>query len=131
MEQSSTRLEAIGQIAIPVKDLGRAIAFYRDVLGLKFLFQAPPGLAFFDCAGVRVMLEVPEDVEFRHPSSVLYFKVPEIQQACRDLKARGAEFRKEPHIIAKMPPITLWMAFFADTEGNTHALMCEVVDTTA
>lgn len=128
MNQSRTQLSTIGQIAVPVKDLNRAVAFYRDNLGLKFLFQAPPALAFFDCDGVRLLLDVPEDEEFRHPSSPFYFKVPDIKKAYADLQGRGVQFRKEPHVIAKMPPITLWMAFFFDSEGNTHALMCEVKD---
>ena len=128
MNQSQTRLSTIGQIAVPVKDLNRAVAFDRDGLGLKFLFQAPPALAFFDCDGVRLLLDVPEDTEFRHPSSPLYFKVPDIQKAYADLKSRGVRFRKEPHVIATMPPVTLWMAFFFDSEDNTHALMSEVKD---
>lgn len=123
---SATRLSTIGQIAMAVKDLPRAIEFYRDRLGLRFLFQAPPALAFFDCAGVRLLVEVPPDKEFAHPGSPLYFKVDDIGQACADLKSRGVVFRGEPHLIAKMPDHELWMAFFDDNEGNTHALMSEV-----
>jgi methylmalonyl-CoA/ethylmalonyl-CoA epimerase len=122
---SATHLSTIGQIAMPVKDLPRAVEFYRDRLGLRFLFQAPPGLAFFDCGGVRLMVEVPEEKEFAHPGSPLYFKVDDINQAFSDLKARGVSFRGEPHLIAKMPDHELWMAFFDDGEGNTHALMHE------
>jgi methylmalonyl-CoA/ethylmalonyl-CoA epimerase len=122
---STTRLSTIGQIAMPVKDLSRAIEFYRDRLGLRLLFQAPPGLAFFDCGGVRLLVEVPSDKEFAHPGSPLYFKVDDIDQAHADLKSRGVAFRGEPHLIAKMPDHELWMAFFDDGEGNTHALMHE------
>jgi methylmalonyl-CoA/ethylmalonyl-CoA epimerase len=122
---STTRLSTIGQIAMPVKDLSRAVEFYRDRLGLRFLFQAPPALAFFDCGGVRLMLDVPEDKEFAHHGSVLYFKVGDIEGAYRDLQAAGVTFRREPHLIAKMPDHELWMAFFDDTEGNTHGLMEE------
>lgn len=120
-----TQLSTIGQIATAVKDLPRAVAFYRDRLGLKFLFQAPPGLAFFDCGGVRLMIEVPPDKEFDHPGSILYFKVDDIDGAYADLKGRGVPFRDEPHLIAKMPDYELWMAFFDDMEGNTLALMQE------
>ena len=120
-----TRLSTIGQIAMTAKDLGRAIEFYRDRLGMRFLFQAPPALAFFDCGGVRLMLDVPEDKEFDHPGSVLYFKVDDINQAYADLNARGVPFRREPHLVAKLPDHELWMAFFDDTEGNTLALMHE------
>lgn len=122
---SATRLSTIGQVAMPVKDLARAVEFYRDRLGLRFLFQAPPGLAFFDCGGVRLLVEVPQDKEFAHAGSVLYFKVDDINQAFGDLTSRGVAFRGEPHLIAKMPDHELWMAFFDDGEGNTHALMHE------
>jgi methylmalonyl-CoA/ethylmalonyl-CoA epimerase len=122
---SATRLSTIGQIAMAVKDLPRAIEFYRDRLGIRFLFQAPPGLAFFDCGGVRLMIEVPANPEFAHPGSPLYFKVPDMDTAYADLKSRGVNFRGEPHLIAKLPDHELWMAFFDDNEGNMHALMHE------
>ena len=115
---------AIGQIAMPVRDPARATAFYRDTLGLSFLFAAPP-LAFFDCGGLRLMLTVPESAEFDHPGSILYFRVPDIDAAHRELSARGVRFRDEPHRIARLPDHELWMAFFGDGEGNTLALMSE------
>ena len=118
-------LSRIGQIAVPVEDLERAIAFYRDRLGMRFLFRAPGGLAFFDCGGVRLLVEVPADEEFRHPGSPLYFTVGDIDEAWAELNQRGVRFRGEPHLIAKMPDHELWMAFFDDGEGNTHALMHE------
>jgi methylmalonyl-CoA/ethylmalonyl-CoA epimerase len=118
-------LSRIGQIAVTARDIGRAVAFYRDALGLPLLFQAPPRLAFFDAGGVRLMLSEPEP-EFDHPSSVLYFLVDDIRAAHAALAGRGVEFRGEPHLVAKMPDHELWMAFFRDTEGNTHALMSEV-----
>jgi methylmalonyl-CoA/ethylmalonyl-CoA epimerase len=120
-----TKLSTIGQIAMAVKDLPRAVAFYRDRLGMTFLFQVPPGLAFFDCDGVRLMIEVPPEKEFDHPGSILYFKVDDIDASYADLKNRGVEFRDEPHLIAKMPDHELWMTFFSDGEANTLALMCE------
>ena len=116
----------IGQIAVVVQDLDRAVAFYRDTLGLRFLFQAPPKLAFFDCGGVRLMLDVPEEEEFKHPASILYYKVDDIQGTWAALRDRGVEFRDEPHLVARMPDHELWMTFFRDTEGNTLALMSEV-----
>ena len=122
---SAARLSTIGQIAMPVKDLARAIAFYRDRLGMRFLFQAPPALAFFDCDGVRLMLDVPEDKEFARHGSVLYFKVADIAAAYKDMTTAGVTFRGEPHLIAKLPDHELWMAFFDDSEGNTLALMHE------
>lgn len=118
------QLSTIGQIAIQVRELERAVQFYRDRLGLRFLFQAPPGLAFFDAGGLRLMLSRPEGDA--GGTSVLYFKVDDIQRAARDLRARGVRFTGEPHIIAKMDTYDLWMAFFKDSEDNTMALMCEV-----
>jgi methylmalonyl-CoA/ethylmalonyl-CoA epimerase len=116
----------IGQIAVVVQDLDRAVAFYRDILGLRLLFQAPPSLAFFDCGGVRLMLDVPEEEEFKHSSSILYYKVDDIKGTWATLRARGVDFRDEPHMIARMPDHELWMTFLRDGEGNTLALMSEV-----
>ena len=122
---ADTALSSIGQIAMPVRDLARGVEFYRDRLGLRFLFQAPPGLAFFQCGNVRLMVEVPGEKEFQRPGSILYFNVDDIDGAYRELRDRGVSFRDEPHLIAKMPDHELWMAFFNDGEGNTHALMQE------
>lgn len=118
-------LGRIGQIAMNAKDLDRAIAFYRDTLGIPFLFRAPPKLAFFNCDGTRLLLDVPEDKEFDHPGSILYFSVDDINAMHLTLQSRGVKFRKEPHLIAKLPDREVWMAFFEDTEGNTLALMAE------
>lgn len=123
---ATTGLSRIGQISMNAKDLDRAIGFYRDTLGLPFLFQAPPKLAFFDAGGVRLLLDVPEDKEFDHPGSILYFAVEDINQMHQTLVSRGVLFRTEPHLIARMPDREIWMAFFDDTEGNTLALMSEV-----
>jgi methylmalonyl-CoA/ethylmalonyl-CoA epimerase len=116
----------LGQVAIKAKDVERAAAFYQDKLGLKLLFKAPPGLAFFDCGGVRLMLDRAEKPEFDHPSSVLYFAVPDIQASYGKLKDSGVQFEGEPHLIARMPAHDLWMTFFRDSEGNLLALMSEV-----
>jgi catechol 2,3-dioxygenase-like lactoylglutathione lyase family enzyme len=118
-------ISRLGQIAVNVHDLDRAISFYRDNLGLPLLFTTG-GLGFFDCGGVRLMLSRPEKPEFDHPSSVLYFTVPDIQDAHRQLIAKGVRFEGEPHLIARMPDHDLWMAFFRDSEENLLALMSEV-----
>ena len=120
-------LSQIGQINIHVGDLSRATAFYRDVLGMKFLFDAP-NMAFFDCAGVRLLLALPEGESQDHASSILYFKVDDIQAAHDALLARSVKFSAAPHRIARMPDHDLWMSFFEDSEGNTQALMSEVRD---
>ena len=120
----SLQIGPIGQIAIPVTNLERAVAFYRDKLGLKYLFQVP-NLAFFDCGGVRLMLDIPED-SGENRSSVIYFKVAQIEDAYQTLSSRGVPFEGKPHLIAKMPDHELWMAFFRDPDRNLHALMAEV-----
>ena len=118
-------LTQIGQIAINVHDLRRAIAFYRDTLGIRFLFQAPGGLAFFDVGGVRLMLGVAENPDFNHPASTLYYKVEDIDGAFMTLTERGVKFIDQPHLIAKLPSHELWMTFFHDSEDNVLALMEE------
>jgi methylmalonyl-CoA/ethylmalonyl-CoA epimerase len=125
MTGSEFGLGEIGQIAIPVTDIERAIAFYRDVLGMQFLFQAPPGLGFFDCGGVRLMLDGPA-AELAGQSSVVYYKVADLSDAFATLAARGVVFEADPHLIAKMPDHELWMAFFRDPDSNLIALMSEV-----
>ena len=118
------RLSHIGQIAITVEDLERAVRFYRDTLGLPFLFQVPK-LAFFDCAGVRLMLGLAENAGKLH-NSILYYRVDDIQQAHQTLAARDVQFVDPPHLIAKLPDHDLWMGFFKDSEGNLLGLMSEV-----
>jgi methylmalonyl-CoA/ethylmalonyl-CoA epimerase len=122
---SPIAISRLGQIAINVHDVNRATAFYRDILGLPLLFTAG-SLAFFDCGGVRLMLAAPEKPEFDHPSSVLYFAVPDIAAAYRQMLNRGVRFEGEPHLIAKMPEHDLWIAFFRDSEENLMGLMCEL-----
>ena len=118
-------LGEIGQIAINVRDLQRAVAFYRDTLGMRFLFEAPGGLAFFDAGGVRLMLGVAEKLEFSHPASTLYYRVPDIGAAYETLTSRGVTFIDAPHLIARLPSHELWMTFFRDSEENVLALMEE------
>lgn len=126
MTDSPVSLTRLGQVAIPARDIERAIAFYRDILGLRFLFAAPPGLAFFDCGGVRLMLAEPEDGEAFRPGSVLYYVVDDLPAAYRTLVDRGVAFAQGPHLVARMPDHELWMAFLDDSEGNVVALMSEV-----
>ena len=118
-------LDRIGQISIPVRDLERSIVFYRDKLGMNFLFQAPPGLAFFDCGGVRLMLDVPAGTQSEARSSIIYYKVDDLPSAVAELKARGVDFDQEPELVAQMPDHELWMAFLRDLNDNTLALMWE------
>src|SRR5579871_1942245 len=113
---SSPAITHLGQIQIRTADVERAANFYEHVLELKLLFKAPAGLAFFDCGGVRLMLDRPEKPEFDHASSILYFAVPDIKAAHAGLKEKGVHFEDEPHLIARMPEHDLWMTFFRDSE---------------
>ena len=119
-------LSRIGQIFVNVHDLERAIAFYRDILGMKFLFQAPPNMAFFDCDGIRLMLGIADRPDLDHAASIIYYKVDDIEKVYRTFKARGVEFVVKPHLVAPMPTYDLWLADFRDSEGNLLALMSEV-----
>ena len=126
MTVSGPNITRLGQIQIRTSNLERAAEFYEKVLGLKLLFKAPPGLAFLDCGGVRLMLDRPEKSAFDHASSILYFAVPDIQAAHGVLQEKGVRFEDEPHLIARLPDHDLWMTFFRDTEDNVLALMSEV-----
>ena len=119
-------LSQIAQIFVNVKDLDRAIAFYRDMLGMRFLFTAPPGMAFFDCGGIRIMLGKADRPEIDHPASIIYYKVDDIEKVYEVFDARGVEFIVKPHLVAPMPTYDLWLADFKDSEGNILALMSEV-----
>ncbi len=112
-----TPIQNIGQIAVNTQDLQRAVAFYRDALGLGYLFETGP-LAFFMCGDVRLMLSVAESPEFDHPSSILYFRVDDIHAARAELAGRGVPFDDE--LIAQMPDHELWMTFFLDPDRNVH-----------
>lgn len=116
----------LGQIQMRAHDVDRAATFYENMLGLKLLFKAPPNLAFFDCGGVRLMIDKPEKPEFDHPGSILYFAVSDIQATFASMKESGVRFEDEPHMIARMPDHDLWMTFFRDSEDNLLALMSEV-----
>lgn len=117
-------LSRIHQIAQVVHDLDRAVTFYRDALGLPLLFTAPPSLAFFECGGVRLMLSPPSP-GFDHPGSVLYFAVDDIAATHELLQSRGVVFAEAPHKIATLADRDVWLASFADSEGNPLALMSE------
>jgi methylmalonyl-CoA/ethylmalonyl-CoA epimerase len=116
-------LSSIGQIFVRARNLDRAVRFYRDILGMPFLFQAPPQMAFFQCGGTSVMLGVPEKAEFDHPASTVYYLVPDIASAYTTLHGRGVEFIAEPHLVHRAPDHDLWLADFRDSEGNILALM--------
>jgi methylmalonyl-CoA/ethylmalonyl-CoA epimerase len=125
MTDRSLHLNQIGQITVNARDLPRATAFYRDVLGMRHLFSSGP-MAFFDCGGIRLMLALPEKPEFDHPGSILYFKVADIEEAHRTLAAQEVRIESPPHLVAKLDRHDLWLGFFRDSEDNLLALMSEV-----
>jgi catechol-2,3-dioxygenase len=119
-------IDRIGQIHLSVDDLPRAVAFYRDTLGMTLLFEVPgQPMAFFDCSGVRLYLGTPEKPEFRS-NSMIYYHVDSIRDAYDTLCARGVEFSHEPHVVHKTGDSELWMAGFRDPDGNNLVLMSEV-----
>jgi len=118
-------LGKIGQISVNAHDLERATAFYKDKLGMKHLFSVPPKMAFFDCDGIRLMLGTPERPDLDHPSSILYFKVDDIEATYDALVQRGVRFETKPMLVAPMQTYDLWLAEFRDSENNVLALMCE------
>jgi methylmalonyl-CoA/ethylmalonyl-CoA epimerase len=119
-------IRRLGQLAVTVQDVERARDFYRDVLGLAHLFDAPPGLSFFDLGGVRLMLSRPESGEHDHPSSIMYLDVPDIAASHGALRDRGVVFEQDPHFVADLGDRELWLAFFRDSESNFVALMSEL-----
>jgi|SRR5262245_2066403 len=124
--QATPEIQGLGQVSVRAKDLPRALAFYRDVLGLRLLFEAPPHLAFFDCGGVRLMLSLPEKAEFDHAGSILYYRVADIAESAAALQAAGVVFEEQPRKIAALADHDLWIGAFRDSEGNLLALMSEV-----
>ena len=127
MEKIPVNLSSIGQIGVPVHDVEKATAFYRDTLGMEFIFQVPGMMSFFDCGGVRIMLAIPTSAEHDHPSSVIYYRVDDIHQTYNALTAQNVHFTQTPHSVGQMGNIDVWMAFFTDVDGNTLAIMSEKI----
>lgn len=125
LSSDKSQIGSIGQIHISVTDIERAIAFYRDVLGLKFLFQvAGQSMAFFDCGGVRLYLGVPSDSKYKS-NSFLYYRVADIDAAYKRLASKGVKFMGEPRMIHKTEAGELWMAGFQDPDGNYAQIMSD------
>ena len=116
----------IGQILIPVDDFEKGVAFYRDVLGIPFLFAALPQMAFFNCGGIRLLVGVLPPGEKPQRGSAIYFQVADIKGVHATLKAKGVTIRAEPHIVHRTPTSELWLAEFMDPDGNQLSLMSEV-----
>ena len=126
MPDESFGLSTIGQVLVPVSDVARATAFYRDQLGMRFLFEYP-GMAFFDAGGVRLYLAQPEEPGFRGVATI-YYRVADLGDAVATLQSRGVEFTTAPHLVHRDGTIQLWMAFTKDPDGNNVGLMTERPD---
>ena len=116
-------VNAIGQIYVRALDLERAVRFYRDTLGMPFLFQAPPQMAFFQCGPTTILLGPAENPAVDHPASLIYYLVPDIAAAHETLRTRGVDFITAPHLVHRAADYELWLAEFRDSEGNILALM--------
>ena len=123
--ESHRTAAGLGQIAVTVGDVGVALAFYRDVLGLPLLFSAGPDLVFLDAGGVRLMLSTPQGAGTVGHNSVLYFRVTDIEATHRAIVARGAVDERAPQFTARMPDHELWIGFVRDPDGNLVGLMEE------
>jgi len=121
------RLDRIGQIALTVSDIAHAKDFYQNLLGLRHLFDAG-AMSFFQCGEIRLMIGATEK-PVQGGGTILYFRVEDIHASHAALQAKGVVFTHQPHLVAKMPDHELWMAFFADPDGNLAALMCEATRT--
>ena len=116
----------VAQLLIPVDELEKGVAFYRDVLGLPLLFTAPPQMAFFDCGGIRLLVGAVPPGQKAHRGSAIYFQVADIRDVHASLKGSGVAFSAEPHVVHRTPKSELWLAEFTDPDGNQLALMSEV-----
>lgn len=115
----------VGQVLIPIDDFEKGVAFYRDILGLPFLFAAPPQMAFFNCEGVRLLVGVMPAGQKAQRGSAIYFQVPDIHAVFSFLKGKDVNFTAEPHMVNRTPKSELWLAEFVDPDGNQLALMSE------
>jgi methylmalonyl-CoA/ethylmalonyl-CoA epimerase len=115
----------VAQLLIPVEDLDKGVAFYRDVLGIPFLFAAPPQMAFFNCSGVRLLVGVMPPGQKAQRGSAVYFQVPDIRAVYGELKEKGVSFAAQPHVVNRTAKTELWLAEFLDPDGNQLALMSE------
>ena len=119
-------INGIGQIAIAITDIKKAVDFYKNILGLKLLFESPPGLAFFDCGGIRLMLTTLQGQERDHKTSVIYYKVDDIKNTTKRLKSKGIVFIQEPQFVAKIENYELWIGFIRDQDENLIGIMAEI-----
>lgn len=116
----------VAQLLIPVENLEKGLSFYKDVLGLPFLFSAPPQMAFFNCGGIRLLVGVMPEGEAAQRGATIYFQVSDIQGVHASLSDKGVSFRANPHMVHRTPESELWLAEFTDPDGNQLALMSDI-----
>ena len=119
-----SQIDGIAQVAISVTDVSRAAAFYRDVLGLKFLFSPSPRMQFFDCGGIRLLISDQGGTPGA-TGTFAYFKTASVRALHQEMGARGASFDQPPHVVARMPEREIWLAVLKDPDGNVLHLMSE------
>lgn len=117
---------SVGQSMVPVPDVAHAVQYYRDVLGLPFLFAAPPQTAFFQCGDVRLLVGVPESAEHQQRGGTVGFRVRDIQAVHATLSARGVAFQASPHVVHRTATSELQLAALRDPDGNQLSLMADV-----
>jgi predicted enzyme related to lactoylglutathione lyase len=126
MTSVSPGVTGLAQVALSVKDLEAAVAFYRDVLGLAFLFSAPPSLAFLQCGTTRVMLNGDPNAPAAAGGPILYYAVSDILAAFDAITAKGAPVKEAPKAIARVGSRDVWLGFTEDPDGHAVGLMSEV-----
>src|SRR5215475_6860026 len=117
---------SVTQLLIPIEDFERGVAFYRDVLGLPFLFAAPPQMAFFQCGAVRLLVGVTPAGQKVQCGSQIYFGVKDVRSVYSALSTQGVQFKAPPHVVNRSATSEIWLAEFIDPDGNQLALMSEV-----
>ncbi len=119
-------IQNIGQVAIAISDLRKSVAFYKEILGLKLLFEVPPNLAFLECGNTRLMLTTLQGDDKDHHTSVIYYQVEDIQYSTEQLEQQGIVFERKPQMAAKMEDHELWIGFLRDPDQNLIGIMAEL-----
>lgn len=123
---SNVGINSVGQIAIAITNIKKSVAFYQDILGLELLFEVPSGMAMFNCGGVRLMLTTLQGREEDHHTSVIYYRVDNIEESAQTIKKNGVTFIQEPQLVAKMVDHDLWIGFVRDPDENLVGIMAEL-----
>jgi len=125
MDKMNLADATVTQLLVPIDDFGRGVTFYRDVLGLPFLFAAPPQMAFFQCGAVRLLVGVTPAGQNVQRGSQIYFGVKDIQSVYSSLNIQRVQFKAPPHVVSRSAASEVWLAEFVDPDGNQLALMSE------